>query len=167
MASNLNPKDILTALKTTLTASPSLAPDGKRLFYLTNVTGTSQVWMIDLPAGAPKQITNYEDNVGFVRFSPKGDALVFGNIRDAQSSVSQTRQSDRAYVMLKYLNTQPRVSYLARIKNPNSRMPDASRVGMANGAPHGHGAEETGVNEHEAEEHGPGDRHETEEPTHH
>ena len=94
------------------------------------------------------------------------DALVFGNIRDAQSSVSQTRQSDRAYVMLKYLNTQPRVSYLARIKNPNSKMPDASRVGMANGAPH-HGAEEPGVNEHEAEEHDPGDRHETEEPTHH
>ncbi len=61
--------------------SPSLAPDGKRLFYLTNVTGTSQIWMIDLPSGAPKQITNYDDNVGFVRFSPKGDALVFGKAK--------------------------------------------------------------------------------------
>jgi dipeptidyl aminopeptidase/acylaminoacyl peptidase len=61
--------------------SPSLAPDGKRLFYLTNVTGTSQVWMIDLPGGAPKQITNYEDNVGFVRFSPKGDGVVFGKAK--------------------------------------------------------------------------------------
>lgn len=61
--------------------SPQLSPDGKRLFYLTNVTGTSQVWMIDLPSGAPKQITNYEDNVGFVRFSPKGDALVFGKAK--------------------------------------------------------------------------------------
>lgn len=57
---------------------PTLAPDGKRLFYITNVTGTSQVWMIDLPAGAPKQITNYEDNISFVRFSPKGDGVVFG-----------------------------------------------------------------------------------------
>ncbi len=61
--------------------SPSLAPDGKRLFYLTNVTGTSQIWMIDLPSGAPKQITNYDDNIGFVRFSPKGDALVFGKAK--------------------------------------------------------------------------------------
>lgn len=61
--------------------SPTLSPDGKRLFYLTNVTGTSQVWMIDLPSGAPKQITNYEDNVSFVRFSPKGDALVFGKAK--------------------------------------------------------------------------------------
>lgn len=62
-------------------SSPALSPDGKRLFYLTNVTGTSQVWMIDLPSGAPKQITNYDDNVSFVRFSPKGDALVFGKAR--------------------------------------------------------------------------------------
>lgn len=61
--------------------SPALAPDGKRLFYLTNVTGTSQIWMIELPGGAPQQVTNYEDNVSFVRFSPKGDALVFGKAR--------------------------------------------------------------------------------------
>lgn len=61
--------------------SPALSPDGKRLFYLTNVTGTSQIWMIDLPSGAPKQITNYDDNVGFVRFSPKGDGAVFGKAR--------------------------------------------------------------------------------------
>jgi dipeptidyl aminopeptidase/acylaminoacyl peptidase len=60
---------------------PSLSPDGKRLFYITNVTGTSQVWMIDLPSGAPKQVTNYEDNVGFVRVSPKGDGVVFGKAR--------------------------------------------------------------------------------------
>jgi Fe-S-cluster-containing dehydrogenase component len=90
------------------------------------------------------------------------DSLVFGNIRDRQSPVARTRQSDRAYVTLKYLNTQPRVSYLARIKNPNAKMPDASRVGMANGEPHGHGAKD-----HEPEELDTGDRHETEEPTHH
>ena len=94
------------------------------------------------------------------------DSLVFGNIRNLQSPVSRTRQSDRGYVMLKYLNTLPRVSYLARIKNPNSKMPDASRVGMANGEPHGHGGEDHDVNEHDANGHGTGDRHEAEEPTH-
>ncbi|HQU85748.1 MAG TPA: S9 family peptidase [Pyrinomonadaceae bacterium] len=62
-------------------SSSQLSPDGKRLFYLTNVTGTSQIWMIDLPSGQPKQVTNYDDNVGFVRFSPKGDALVFGKAK--------------------------------------------------------------------------------------
>lgn len=67
------------------------------------------------------------------------DSLVFGNIRDMKGRVGRNRSSDRAYVMLKYLNTEPRVSYLARIKNPNPKMPDANRVGMANGQPHGHG----------------------------
>jgi dipeptidyl aminopeptidase/acylaminoacyl peptidase len=62
-------------------SSPSLSPDGKRLFYLTNVTGTSQIWMIDLPSGAPKQMTNYDDNIGFVSFSPKGDGVVFGKAK--------------------------------------------------------------------------------------
>jgi molybdopterin-containing oxidoreductase family iron-sulfur binding subunit len=66
------------------------------------------------------------------------NSLVFGNINDSGNAVSQLRQKDRAYVMLKYLNTQPRVSYLARIKNPNSKMPGAAKVGMANGEPHGH-----------------------------
>ena len=37
-------------------SAPNLSPDGKRLGYLTNVTGTSQIWMIDLPTGAPKQV---------------------------------------------------------------------------------------------------------------
>ncbi len=44
--------------------------------------------------------------------------------------------------MLKYLNTRPRVTYLARIKNPNPKMPGADRVGLANGIPHHHGAVE-------------------------
>lgn len=62
-------------------SSPTLSPDGKRLAYLTNVSGTSQVWMLDLPNGAPKQITDYDDNVSFVRWSPAGNGLVFGKAR--------------------------------------------------------------------------------------
>ncbi len=62
-------------------SAPSLSPDGKRLVYLTNVTGTSQIWMIDLQGGAPKQITNYDDNIGFVKFSPDGNGIVFGKAK--------------------------------------------------------------------------------------
>jgi molybdopterin-containing oxidoreductase family iron-sulfur binding subunit len=75
------------------------------------------------------------------------DSLVFGNINDSQSRVSRLRESDRAYVTLKYLNAAPRVSYLARIKNPNPKMPDANRVGKANGDPHGHGEAPEGGHE--------------------
>jgi len=59
-------------------SAPSFSPTGDRLAYLTNVTGTNQVWIIAAAGGAPKQLTNYEDNIGFVAFSPADDAIVFG-----------------------------------------------------------------------------------------
>ena len=59
-------------------SSPSFSADGKRLIYLTNVSGTSQVWAIDLPNGAPKQLTKYDDNISFAKFSPTSDLIVFG-----------------------------------------------------------------------------------------
>ncbi len=61
--------------------SPVLSPDGKRIAYLTNVSGTTQVWRIDLPEGSPKQITNYDDNIGFVRWLPDNSGLIFGKAR--------------------------------------------------------------------------------------
>lgn len=61
--------------------SPTFSPDGRRMAYLTNASGTSQVWMIDLPRGKPVQMTNYEDNVGFVRWLPDGSGIVFGKAR--------------------------------------------------------------------------------------
>jgi MoCo/4Fe-4S cofactor protein with predicted Tat translocation signal len=91
------------------------------------------------------------------------DSLVFGDLKNPQSRVSRLRESDRAYVTLKYLNTAPRVSYLARIKNPNMKMPGAQRVGMANGEPHGH----EGRSQNGSQEHGPSDHHEEQEESHH
>ena len=91
------------------------------------------------------------------------DSLVFGNINDSQSRVSRLRESDRAYVTLKYLNAAPRVSYLARIKNPNPKMPDANRVGKANGDPHGHGEPSRG----DADGHGSAEPQESTEEAHH
>ncbi len=61
-------------------SAPTFADNsGKQIFYLTNVSGTSQIWMIDAAgASAPKQITNYDDNIGFISSSPNGDGVVFG-----------------------------------------------------------------------------------------
>ncbi len=61
--------------------SPSFSPDGKRIAYLTNVSGTSQIWMTDLPASEPKQLTSYDDNIGFVRWLPDGSGLIFGKAK--------------------------------------------------------------------------------------
>jgi molybdopterin-containing oxidoreductase family iron-sulfur binding subunit len=78
------------------------------------------------------------------------DSIVFGNVADPNSAVSRLRKDDRAYVMFKYLNVAPRVSYLARIRNPNPQMPGADQVGMANGAGH-HGAHGEGHDSHNAQ----------------
>src|SRR4051794_15745573 len=61
--------------------SPSFSLDGRQLAYLTNITGTSQVWATDLPNGKPRQLTNYDDNVSFVRWLPDGSGLVFGKAK--------------------------------------------------------------------------------------
>ena len=62
-------------------SAPAFSPDGKHLAYLTNVTGTTQVWMIDLPDGKPRQLTNYDDNISFVRWVGEGNGLVFGKAK--------------------------------------------------------------------------------------
>ena len=64
------------------------------------------------------------------------DSIVFGDVANPKSPVSRLRKDDRAYTMFKYLNVSPRVSYLARIRNPNPKMPGADLVGMANGSGH-------------------------------
>jgi molybdopterin-containing oxidoreductase family iron-sulfur binding subunit len=46
-------------------------------------------------------------------------AIVFGNINDPGSRVSKLKAEPRSYGLLADLNTRPRTSYLARVKNPN------------------------------------------------
>jgi molybdopterin-containing oxidoreductase family iron-sulfur binding subunit len=49
-------------------------------------------------------------------------AIVFGDLADQHSRVYQTKQDARHYDLLGELNTRPRTSYLAKLRNPNPRM---------------------------------------------
>ena len=60
------------------------------------------------------------------------ESIVFGNINDPKSAVSRAKADPRTYSSLAYLNTRPRVTYMARVRNPNPAMPGADLVGAAN-----------------------------------
>jgi molybdopterin-containing oxidoreductase family iron-sulfur binding subunit len=49
-------------------------------------------------------------------------AIVFGNVKDPNSRVSRAKAQSRNYAVLQDLNTHPRTTFLARIRNPHPEM---------------------------------------------
>lgn len=52
------------------------------------------------------------------------DAIIFGDMNDPESQVAKSKKDHRDYKLLNELNTQPRTTYLAGLKNQNKEMPD-------------------------------------------
>ncbi|GMW03201.1 MAG: hypothetical protein AMXMBFR84_43360 [Candidatus Hydrogenedentota bacterium] len=49
-------------------------------------------------------------------------AIAFGDVSDAESQVSKLKRESRNYSLLADLNTKPRTTYLAKLRNPNQEL---------------------------------------------
>lgn len=75
MSKNYSIGDFLTSHASIGT---SVSPDGSRVAYLHNATGTFQVYVTSTDGGEARQVTNYQDSVVFAKFSPTRNVLAFG-----------------------------------------------------------------------------------------
>lgn len=72
---------------------PSSGSSEGDLVFLSNVTGTTQVWRLDEPMGWPEQVTFLDDRVSMLRHAPVGDRIAIlsdigGNERPGLSILS-------------------------------------------------------------------------------
>jgi molybdopterin-containing oxidoreductase family iron-sulfur binding subunit len=55
-------------------------------------------------------------------------AIVFGDLNDPDSRVSQVKARQLDYGLIEELNTRPRTSYQAVLRNPNPKLENARRA---------------------------------------
>lgn len=112
--------------------APSFSPAGERLAFLTNITGTNQVWTISSEGGWPDQMTSYEDRVDFVHWSPDGNGLVFGKAHggdenaqlywmssDGSQTKALTANPQVRYNFGRWSHDGKKISYASNKRNPD------------------------------------------------
>lgn len=107
---NKEPYGIDRYLNIRSSTAPALSPDGQHVAFLTNITGTPQVWMIKSGGGWPEQMTFYEDRVDFVQWSPDGAGLLFGKAKGGDENAQLYWMSPDGS-QIKALTSDPKVRH--------------------------------------------------------
>ena len=78
---------------------PAFAPDGKSIFYISNESGSDQIWRYDIASATTSQASNFKTDVSGFKISPDGlkfaiwgdiarDCMEFGCAKDGDTSKS-------------------------------------------------------------------------------
>ena len=67
----------LTSAKQVADNSPIWSPDGRSVAFLSNRSGSSQIWSIRVDGGEARQLTKFPVDVGNIQWSPAGTHLAF------------------------------------------------------------------------------------------
>jgi Tol biopolymer transport system component/DNA-binding winged helix-turn-helix (wHTH) protein len=78
--------------------SPTLSPDGRTVAFVSDRSGTLQVWVKALTGGNPLQLTFHEQPVARPRWSPQGDRIVYSVQGNGIWSVAPLGGSSRQLV---------------------------------------------------------------------
>jgi dipeptidyl aminopeptidase/acylaminoacyl peptidase len=76
---------------------PAFAPDGKSIFYISNESGSDQIWRYDIASATATQASNFKTDVSGFKISPDGlkfaiwgdiarDCMEFGCAKDGDTS---------------------------------------------------------------------------------
>lgn len=59
-------------------SAPSFSPDGRMIAFLSNRSGSPQIWIVERSGGAARQLTALGDPVTAVSWSPAGEWIAYG-----------------------------------------------------------------------------------------
>ena len=72
------PHDFARYLRIRSAHNASWSPDGRRISFLTDITGVPQAWEVSADGGWPEQLTFHDDRVSHAGYSPAEERLLFG-----------------------------------------------------------------------------------------
>ena len=85
----------LTSAKHIADTSPIWSPDGKTVLFLSNRTGSSQIWTIRVDGGEPRQFSKFPVDVGSLQWSPTGSHLAFSADVYPDLDMDETAKRDK------------------------------------------------------------------------